>query len=60
MIRANWSRQALTSRCASASRVDIFLDWNGERFPLNLQFPSRRQQPAKVRAFVDFLAATVR
>jgi DNA-binding transcriptional LysR family regulator len=40
--------------------VDIFPDWNGERFPLYLQFPSRRQQPAKVRAFVDFVAATVR
>jgi DNA-binding transcriptional LysR family regulator len=40
--------------------VDIFPDWNGERFPLYVQFPSRRQQPAKVRAFVDFVAATVR
>ncbi|RDV05646.1 LysR family transcriptional regulator [Undibacter mobilis] len=36
--------------------VDLFPDWNGEHFPLYVEFPSRRQQPAKVRAFVDFVA----
>ena len=40
--------------------IDLFPDWNGERFPLYIEFPSRRQQPAKVRAFVDFVAAAVR
>lgn len=39
--------------------VDVFPDWNEERWPLYIYFPSRRHPPAKVRAFVDFvLAAT--
>jgi DNA-binding transcriptional LysR family regulator len=39
--------------------VDLFPDWNEERFPLYVHFPSRRQQPAKVRAFVDFVVAAM-
>jgi DNA-binding transcriptional LysR family regulator len=34
--------------------IDLFPDWHGERFPLFAFHPSRKQQPAKVRAFVDF------
>ncbi|HEY2757213.1 MAG TPA: LysR family transcriptional regulator [Pseudolabrys sp.] len=40
--------------------IDLFPEWNGERFPLYVHFPSRRQQPAKVRAFVEFVADAVR
>ncbi|MBI1201724.1 MAG: LysR family transcriptional regulator [Rhodopseudomonas sp.] len=40
--------------------VNLFPDWNEERFPLYVHFPSRRQQPAKVRAFVDFIAEAVK
>jgi DNA-binding transcriptional LysR family regulator len=39
------------------SLVDLFPDWNEERFPLYLYLPSRRHPPAKVRAFADFLVA---
>lgn len=34
--------------------VDLFPEWNGERFPLHAFYPSRHP-PAKVRAFVDFV-----
>lgn len=34
--------------------VDLFPEWNGERFPLYAFYPSRHP-PAKVRAFVDFV-----
>lgn len=34
--------------------IDLFPDWHGERFPLFAVHPSRKHQPAKVRAFVDF------
>ncbi len=37
--------------------VDLFPDWGDERFPLYAYLPSRRHPPAKVRAFVDFIAA---
>jgi DNA-binding transcriptional LysR family regulator len=37
--------------------VDLFPDWGEERFPLYAYFPSRRHRPAKVRAFIDFVAA---
>ena len=40
--------------------IDLFPDWNKERFPLYVHMPSRRQQPAKARAFVDFVAVAVR
>lgn len=40
--------------------IDLFPDWNEERFPLYIHFPSRRHQPAKVRAFVDFATAVAK
>lgn len=36
--------------------IDLFPDWNEERFPLFLYLPSRRHAPAKVRAFVHFVS----
>ena len=36
--------------------VDLFPDWGEERYPLYAYFPSRRHTPAKVRAFIDFVA----
>jgi DNA-binding transcriptional LysR family regulator len=35
--------------------VELMPDWNEERFPVYVQFPSRRLPPAKVRVFVDFV-----
>ena len=40
--------------------VDLFPDWPDETFPLYAFYPSRRQPPAKVRAFVDFAHRVVR
>jgi DNA-binding transcriptional LysR family regulator len=40
--------------------VDLFPDWPDERFPLYAFYPSRRQPPAKVRAFMDFALHAVR
>ena len=40
--------------------VELFPDWNGEVFPLYAVYPSRHHRPAKVRAFVDFVVATIR
>lgn len=40
--------------------IDLFPDWNEERWPLYIHFPSRRHPPAKVRAFVDFVVAAVK
>jgi DNA-binding transcriptional LysR family regulator len=37
--------------------VDLFPDWAEERYPLYAYVPSRRHTPAKVRAFLDFVAA---
>src|SRR5271163_2156626 len=39
---------------ASGALIDLFPRWHGERFPLYAFHPSRKHQPAKVRAFVDF------
>lgn len=39
--------------------VDLFPQWNGETFPLYAFYPSRHHQPAKVRAFIDFVLETV-
>lgn len=35
--------------------IDLFPDWQDERFPVYAIFPSRRYLPAKSRAFLDFL-----
>ena len=45
---------------AQGRLVDLFPDWPGETFPLYALYPSRRHQPAKVRAFVDFVTQAVR
>jgi DNA-binding transcriptional LysR family regulator len=45
---------------AAGRLVDLFPDWPGETFPLHALYPSRRHQPAKVRAFVDFVMRAVR
>lgn len=37
--------------------VDLFPEWSEERYPLYAYFPSRRHTPAKVRVFLDFVAA---
>jgi DNA-binding transcriptional LysR family regulator len=37
--------------------IDLFPEWSEERYPLYAYFPSRRHTPAKVRAFLDFVAA---
>jgi DNA-binding transcriptional LysR family regulator len=42
------------------SLVELFPDWNEERFPLYVFYPSRRLPPAKVRVFVDFIVASTR
>lgn len=44
---------------ASGALVDLFPDWNGERFPLFAFHPSRRHPPAKVRAFLDFCVEVI-
>jgi DNA-binding transcriptional LysR family regulator len=40
--------------------VELLPEWNEERFPIHVYLPSRRQPPAKVRAFVDFIIASTR
>ncbi len=49
--RRNWS--------APKRLVNLFPDWSGERWPLYALYPSRRFQPAKLKAFVDFCAANI-
>lgn len=44
----------------SGRLIDLFPDWNEERFPLYLYFASRRHPPAKVQAFADFVVAITR
>jgi DNA-binding transcriptional LysR family regulator len=40
---------------AQGKLVELFPDWDGEVYPLYALYPSRRQPPAKVRAFIDFV-----
>jgi DNA-binding transcriptional LysR family regulator len=44
---------------ASGELKQILPDWAEERFPLYVYYLSRHLPPAKVRAFVDFVLATV-
>jgi DNA-binding transcriptional LysR family regulator len=44
----------------SGALVQLLPDWAEEMFPLYAVFPTRRQQPAKVRVFVDFCRALLR
>jgi DNA-binding transcriptional LysR family regulator len=41
----------------SGRLVQVLDDWAEELFPLYALYPSRRQAPAKVRAFLDFAQA---
>ncbi|WP_413459393.1 LysR family transcriptional regulator [Herbaspirillum huttiense] len=41
---------------ATGRLVNLFPEWNGERFPLYAIYPTRRHLPAKIRAFIDFCA----
>jgi DNA-binding transcriptional LysR family regulator len=43
---------------ASGRLVRVLEDWAEERFPLYAYYPSRRQAPAKVRAFLDFIQSS--
>ncbi|CAN7327104.1 LysR family transcriptional regulator [Trinickia sp. LjRoot230] len=37
----------------------VLTDWPDETFPLYVYYPSRSHVPAKVRAFIDFVASTM-
>jgi hypothetical protein len=39
--------------------VQILADWAEERFPLYAYHPSRHLPPAKVRAFLEFVVASI-
>jgi DNA-binding transcriptional LysR family regulator len=43
----------------SGALVQVLADWAEERFPLYAYYPSRHLPPAKVRAFLDFVGASV-
>jgi len=43
----------------SKKLINLFPDWSEERWPLYALYPSRRYQPAKVRAFLGFCATTL-
>lgn len=44
---------------ASGELEQILPDWAEEHFPLYAYYPSRQQPPAKVRAFLDFVLASI-
>jgi DNA-binding transcriptional LysR family regulator len=44
----------------SGALVELFPDWSDERFPVYIVHPSRRHQPAKVKAFIDFATECIR
>jgi DNA-binding transcriptional LysR family regulator len=44
---------------ASGTLVQVLPDWAEERFPLYAYHPSRHLPPAKVRAFLDFVLASI-
>ncbi|KHK49710.1 LysR family transcriptional regulator [Ralstonia sp. A12] len=41
----------------AGSLEPILTDWSDETFPLYVYYPSRNHVPAKVRAFIDFVAS---
>jgi DNA-binding transcriptional LysR family regulator len=49
----------LDSLLASGELVQVLADWAEERFPLYAYHPSRHLPPAKVRAFLDFVVASI-
>jgi len=40
---------------ANGKLVQVLPEWSEERFPLYAYYPSRRQAPAKLRAFLEFV-----
>ena len=46
----------LDEMLADGRLVNLFPEWNGERFPLHAYYPSRRANSPRVRAFMDFVA----
>jgi DNA-binding transcriptional LysR family regulator len=40
---------------ASGKLVQVLPEWSDEHFPLYAYYPSRRQAPAKLRAFLEFV-----
>ena len=49
----------LDALLSNGELVQILPDWAEERFPLYSYYPSRHLPPAKVRAFLDFVLASV-
>nr|WP_314072777.1 LysR family transcriptional regulator [uncultured Roseococcus sp.] len=49
----------LTEALSRGELVQILPDWAEERYPLYAYHPSRVRVPAKLRAFLDFVAATI-
>src|SRR3984885_409008 len=49
----------LDSLLASGELVQVLADWAEERFPLYAYHPSRHLPPAKVRAFLEFVVASI-
>jgi DNA-binding transcriptional LysR family regulator len=41
---------------ADGRLIELFPQWNGERFPLHAYYPSRHLCPCRVRAFMDFVS----
>jgi DNA-binding transcriptional LysR family regulator len=45
---------------ASGALINLFPEWSDELFPLSVYYPSRNFVPAKLRAFTEFLAASLK
>jgi DNA-binding transcriptional LysR family regulator len=43
----------------SGALIDLFPEWAEETYPLYASYPSRKNLPMKVRAFVDFMIEMV-
>lgn len=43
----------------SGQLVDLFPDWNGEKFPLYVYYPSRHHVPAKTKYFIEFIKSLI-
>ena len=48
---------AVSQLLSHGKLIDLFPDWPDERFPFYAVYPSRKNLPAKTRAFLDFLAS---
>ncbi len=49
----------LEQHLCAGTLVNLFPDWPDERFPLYVYYVSRNYVPAKVRRFIDFVAASL-